>query len=129
VRWRVSISDVYRLIRFYQAAAVNAAFGFGLYSLFVWLGANMYVAQIMAHCLGVAFNYFTYSRHVFNDMAGSPKSFVMAYGVNYLVGLAALAGLSSVIHSPYVAGFGALIVASLVNYIVLKRVVFVGTRP
>jgi len=56
-------AQIWEIIRYYQAGALNAAFGYGLYVGLVWLGLGMYAAQLVAHLLGVAFNYFTYSRH------------------------------------------------------------------
>jgi putative flippase GtrA len=115
------------LIRYYQAAVVNTLFGYSLYALFVAAGMNMYVAQLVGHVLGVIFNYFTYSRHAFRGAEGSKIRFAAAYAGNYLVGLITLAAVSTVIPSPFVAGFVALIVASLVNYFVLRNLVFVRT--
>jgi putative flippase GtrA len=114
-----------RLFRYYQAGMVNTAFGYGLYALFVALGLNMYVAQIIAHVLGVTFNYFTYSRHVFHDASGSKLRFLVSYALNYLAGLAALAAASRVIGSPYAAGLVAVLVVSIANYFVLKHAVFI----
>ncbi len=114
------------LWRFYQAALVNTAFGFGSYALLVWLGTDRFVAQIAAQLLGMTFNYFTYSRHVFRGGGeGTRLRFVLAYGVNYLVNLGLLAAISLVMPSPYIAGFAATIAASLINYFALKHVVFV----
>lgn len=121
------IARVKELVRFYQAAAVNAAFGFGLYSLFVYAGANALVAQLVAHCIGVAFNYLTYSRHVFRNSAPAKFRFIIAYAINYLVGLTALLLVLMVVPSPYVAGFIALIIASAINFFALKYGVFI--RP
>lgn len=117
------------LLRFYQAAAVNTAFGYGLFALLVWLGVNLFAAQAIAHVLGVAFNYVTYSRHVFRDARGSKARFVAAYAVNYLVNLALLAGFAGVVRSPYVAGLLATVAASLMNYLALRHLVFVRRRP
>lgn len=113
-----------QLFRFYQAAIVNTAFGFGTYALLIWLGVNLYVAQIVAQVLGVTFNYFTYSRHVFRDREGSRRSFVAAYGTNYLVNLGLLAAFDRLIESDYLAGFASTVCASLINYFLLKHVVF-----
>jgi len=63
----LSLSSARRLWRYYQAGIVNTLFGYGLFALFVKLGLNMYLAQICAHVLGAAFNYYSYSRHVFHD--------------------------------------------------------------
>jgi putative flippase GtrA len=113
-----------RIWRYYQAGIVNTLFGYGLFALFVRLGVNMYVAQILAHVLGVAFNYFSYSRHVFHDSEASKLRFVLSYGLNYLLGLASLAAAAHVIASPYFAGIVSIVFVSLINFFVLKHFVF-----
>lgn len=122
------LGSIQRLWRYYQAGIVNTVFGYGLYALFVAAGFNMYVAQITAHVLGVVFNYFTYSRYAFRDHHGSKSRFVVSYAVNYLLGLAALATASTVIHSPYLAGLVAVVFVSVVNYFILKHLVFFRQR-
>ena len=119
-----AFTSIERLWRYYQAGIVNTAFGYGLYALFVALGLNMYLAQIVAHLLGMTFNYFTYSRHAFQDSDVSKGRFILSYAVNYLFGLAALWVASQFIASPYLAGFVAVIVVSLINYLILKNWVF-----
>jgi len=114
------------LWRYYQVGIVNTAFGYGMYALFVAAGLNMYVAQILAHVLGVAFNYITYSRHVFRDTAASKPRFIASYMFNYLLGLASLVAVSRVVHSPYLAGLVAMLFVSLVNFFVLRHAVFIA---
>lgn len=123
-----AIGPLERIWRYYQAGIVNTAFGYGLYALFVAVGLNMYLAQIVAHVLGVVFNYFTYSRHAFHDSEASKPRFILSYVVNYLLGLAALAGTAQFIASPYLAGFIAVVVVSLLNYFILRHWVF-RTHP
>ena len=125
---RPSRSRVLELVRYYQAGVVNTAFGFGTYSLLVWLGMNMFLAQLVSHCLGVGFNYLTYSRHVFRGASTAKLRFVVSYAVNYFMGLAALAAVSLVIASPYAAGFFAIVIVSVINYFVLKQFVFKAAR-
>lgn len=120
-----SFDRLLELTRFYQAAAVNALFGFGMYAAFVALGVNIYVAQIISHCLGVAFNYFTYSRHVFRDAGPAKLRFALIYVVNYFIGLASLFMVAQIIPSPYLAGLAALVLASIINYFALKHIVFI----
>lgn len=119
-----SPSSLERLWRYYQAGIVNTAFGYGLYALFVALGLNMYLAQIIAHLLGMTFNFFTYSRHAFHDAEVSKSRFILSYAVNYLLGLGALWAASQFIESPYLAGFLAIVIVSLINYLILKNWVF-----
>lgn len=117
-----------QLFRYYQAGLINMAFGFGLYAMLVATGLNIYVAQIISHCLGVAFNYFTYSRHVFRDAGPSKLRFVISYGVNYLLSAGMLATVTLWIKSPYVAGLIVVITVSLINYFALKHIVFATNR-
>ena len=113
-----------RLWRYYQAGLVNTLFGYGLYALFVWAGINMYVAQITAHVLGMTFNYFTYSRFAFAGHDGSKGRFIASYILNYVLGLIALAAAAQAIRSPYLAGLVSVVFVSIVNYFILKRLVF-----
>ena len=122
------LGSIQRLWRYYQAGIVNTLFGYGLYALFVAAGFNMYVAQITAHVLGVVFNYFTYSRYAFRDHQASKSRFILSYTVNYLLGLAALATVSTVIHSPYLAGLITVTFVSVLNYFILKHLVFYRQR-
>lgn len=117
-------TTIKRLWRYYQAGLVNTAFGYGIYALFVALGLNMYVAQIIGHVLGVGFNYFTYSRHVFSDSSASKSKFVLSYVFSYFLSLGSLAAAASVIESPYVAGAVSVLFVSVLNYFVLRRLVF-----
>jgi putative flippase GtrA len=112
------------IVRFYQAAIINTAFGISAYALLVWLGLNIYVAQAVAQVMGMTFNYFTYSRHVFRGTEPAKLRFAISYAVYYVVALAALAALAQFITSPYAAGIGAALIASLLNYFVLKHLVF-----
>jgi putative flippase GtrA len=118
------LGSVRRLWRYYQAGVVNTLFGYGLFALFVKVGLNMYVAQICAHVLGAAFNYYSYSRHVFQDAEASKPRFILSYAFNYLLGLASLAAASLIIHSPYIAGIVSIVFVSLVNFFVLNNLVF-----
>jgi putative flippase GtrA len=121
--WR-SPKEWNTLWRYYQAGIVNTAFGYGLFALLIWLGLNLYVAQIVSHVLGMTFNYFTYSRHAFSDHTTTRTRFILSYLGNYVLGLLTLRIFVTFISSDYVAGFLATVVVSLVNFVVLKRLVF-----
>lgn len=110
--------------RYYQTGIINTLFGLGAYALLVWLGLNMFVAQLLAHVIGVMFNYISYSRHVFRDAAPAKLRFILSYAGNYLLGLAMLGALSRVIANPYAAGLSAIMIVSVINYFALKHLVF-----
>lgn len=119
-----SIGSLTRLWRYYQAGIVNTIFGYGVYAVLIKAGLWMYAAQLVAHMVGVVFNYFTFSRHVFHDSQASKLRFAASYGLNYLLSLASLAAAAQLIPSPYVAGLVAITFVSLVNYLILKHFVF-----
>jgi putative flippase GtrA len=116
-RWR-------HIIRYYQAGVINTVFGLGMYAVLIRLGAGIYAAQLLSHLLGMAFNYVTYSRHVFSDTKPGKMMFIVSYGVNYLISLTIITLLAKVIVSRYIVGFATAVIASLVNYFILKRFVF-----
>jgi putative flippase GtrA len=120
----INVALIWELIRFYMAGALNAAFGYGLFAVLVWAGMGMYVAQAVAHVLGMAFNYVTYSRHVFRDAGPAKMRFLASYAVNYVISLGFLALASRFVHSPYGAGLISLVLTSMVNYVMLKFMVF-----
>lgn len=124
---RFTRASVQRVWRYYQTGIVNTVFGYAAYALLVSTGMNMFVAQVIAQILAVTFNYFSYSRHVFTGASASKLRFVLAYALNYAVSVASLAAAATVVASPYLAGLLALLFASTVNFIVLRRFVFADT--
>jgi putative flippase GtrA len=116
--------QVTEIIRYYQVGIINTLFGVAMYSLFVYLGVNLFAAQLSAHVLGVIFNYFMFRQHVFKSARPNVLRFIGSYTVNYGVSLAFLALFHRFVASPYGAGFLAMAAASVVNYFMLKRFVF-----
>jgi putative flippase GtrA len=115
------------LWRYYKIGVINTIFGLGIYSILVFIGINLFVAQILSHVAGVTFNYFTFTRHVFKGVKPNLLKYIASYGLNYLIGLTFLAAIHHFIASPYVSGFLAALGTSVVNYVVLKIFVF-GSR-
>lgn len=120
----VSSIPVGQLWRFLKVGVLNTLFGYALYASLVAIGLQMFVAQIVGTVIAVAFNYFTYSQHVFQSAPTSRLRFVLSYGLNYLVSLAALALAAIAIPSPYLAGLLATLVTAAINFVVLRRFVF-----
>lgn len=121
--WR-SAEEWKRVGRYYQAGVINTLFGYGVFSLLVLIGLNLFLAQAISHVAGVIFNHFTYSRYAFTGHRVSKRNFVFSYILNYLFSLACLGAVSQVIPSPYVAGLITIAVVSIGNYFVLKLFVF-----
>lgn len=123
-----------RLARFAQLWAyakvgvVNAGFGYAAFSFLIFLGFNLFAAQIAAHLAGMVFNYFMFRRFVFRNSRAAVVEYVATYAVNYVLGLAILAGLSLLIPSPYISGFLAIGIVAAINFVILKFLVFVPPR-
>jgi putative flippase GtrA len=115
---------VIELVRYYQAGIVNTLFGLGAYAVLVRMGFGIYPAQLIAHLAGMAFNYVTYSRHVFRDAGPAKGRFVLSYALNYLMSLGTLALVARAVSNPYLAGFISAFIVSIVNFFALKFVVF-----
>ena len=124
----MSSIPVGQLWRFLKVGVLNTLFGYALYASLVAIGLQMFVAQIVGTVIAVAFNYFTYSQHVFHAAPTSRMRFVLSYALNYLVSLAMLAVAAMAFPSPYLAGFVATIATAAINFVVLRRFVF-AARP
>ena len=112
------------LFRYYRTGLLNLAFGLGCYMVLVCAGMNIYAAQLISHLMGMTFNYFTYSRHVFRGAEPAKARFILSYAANYGVNLAVLAVVAQFVRSPYAAGIITALIASVVNYFALKFFVF-----
>ncbi|AMK18876.1 GtrA family protein [Sphingobium sp. MI1205] len=124
----LSSTTLGRLWRFYKIGFINTLFGYGIYALLLSVGLNMYAAQIIGHVIGVIFNYFSYSLHVFRAAPASKLRFLFSYALNYMVGLASLALAATILSSPYLAGLLAMVITSVINFIILQRYVFTSDR-
>lgn len=112
------------LWRYGHVGLLNTAFGYGLYALLVYLGLNLYVAQIIGQIIGAGFNYMTYRGLVFRGSRSTLRAFFGAYAFNYLMGFTFLSLAHRFIPSPYLAGFVATVAVAGINYLVLRRFVF-----
>lgn len=70
------------------------------------------------------FNYFMFKRHVFVGHTPAVGPYILTYAANYCVSAVLLIFTHHFIKSPYIAGFLALILVSIVNYVLLKKFVF-----
>ena len=124
-RWLSSHgNNLLELWRYYKIGIINSIFGYACYVTFVYVGCNIYIAQILSTIMGITFNYFTYTRHVFHDTRPYISRYMGAYALNYLLGVGFLTLFHHFLNSPYLAGFLSLVTTSIVNYVILKFFVF-----
>lgn len=112
------------VVRFYSVGIINTVFGYTLFFALIATGLNIYVAQLLGHCLGMAFNYMMFTKHVFVNSTPAVGRYLAAYGVNYLLGLGLIFLFSHILKSPFAIGAAAALTASIVNFVVLKFLVF-----
>jgi putative flippase GtrA len=85
---------------------------------------NIYAAQITSHVIGMVFNYFMFSMHVFPGQKPVLWSYILTYAFNYLLSVLCLALIHHVVASSYLAGGITLVTVSFINYFLLKKFVF-----
>ncbi len=121
--WK-SKEEWWQIIRYYQAGVINIVFGYAVFSALIALGVQVYIAQALGHVIGMAFNYFTYSRYAFSGHDRRLAAFIFSYIGNYFLSLGALWVALKLLTSPYAAGLAATVIVSMINYFILKRLVF-----
>lgn len=81
-----------RIVKFLGVGLLNTAFGYSIYSIFVFVGLPYLIALFIATIVGVVFNYFSFGRFVFHGRAGLFVfgKFIAVYGVVYFSNAAVL---------------------------------------
>ena len=101
-------------------------FGYGVYSLMIWIGLSYIWATLISHTIGVLFNFFTTGPLVFENcdkrlILKFVMSYVFVYGVSILSNKAMQEMLCV---NTYISGIGAAIIAALVSFIIMKKCVY-----
>ncbi len=122
--WRVRLARFAQVWAYAKVGVVNAMFGYLCYAALIFVGLGAFAAQLLAHLLGMAFNYFMFRRHVFKDSDAAIIRYIAAYAVNYVVGLGVLALLKTLVASDYIAGFLSIVIVAILNFVILKFLVF-----
>ncbi len=114
-----------KLLRFLLVGVLNAAFGYGCFAGFLYLGLHYSAALLLATVLGVAFNFRSTGALVF----GSKNNklifrFVAGYGVVYGTNLVGIAALKLLGVDPYLAGMALIVPMALLSFAINNRFVF-----
>ncbi len=113
------------LLRFLLVGVLNAAFGYGCFAGFLYLGLHYSAALLVATVLGVAFNFKSTGALVF----GSKNNklifrFAAGYGVVYGTNLVGIAALKLLGVDPYLAGMALIVPMALLSFVINNRFVF-----
>ena len=114
-----------KLLRFLLVGVLNAAFGYGCFAGFLYLGLHYSAALLLATVLGVAFNFKSTGALVF----GSKNNklifrFVAGYGVVYGTNVVVIAALKLLGVEPYLAGMALIVPMALFSFVINNRCVF-----
>lgn len=114
-----------KLLRFLLVGVLNAAFGYGCFAGFLYLGLHYSTALLLATVLGVAFNFKSTGALVF----GSKNNklifrFVAGYGVVYGTNVVGIAALKLLGVEPYLAGMALIVPMALLSFVINNRFVF-----
>ena len=118
-----------RFFLFVIVGGINTVFGWCVFSLSIFLGADYWLALIVGMVLGVFFNFLSIGRGVFKDISWRrvPR-FVLSYSVIYALNLIFLKVLEVWVGSPVLRQLFLTPVIAVVSYMVLSRLVFSRDR-
>ena len=112
-----------KFFRYICVGLLNTSFGYGLFSILIFINLSHEIALLIATILGVLFNFLTFGTFVFgssNDLFALFR-FVSCYIITYLFNVYLLSILIDVFSfSPYIAQFLCLAPSFLINWILFK---------
>ena len=114
-----------RFIRFLLVGALNTAFGYTLFALFLFVGIHYAVALFLSTVTGILFNFRTTGRLVFGNRDDSRiVRFFGAYAVTYVLGVAGLRIAKAIGIDLYLAGAALTLGLAVVSFLLNRRFVF-----
>ena len=96
--WNISF------IRFLFVGGINTLFGYGIFSLMVYLSLNYILAALLATIAGIIFNFHTVGSIVFNDRRYSLLArFILVYFTGYGLNVIGICFLMKYIDNTYIS--------------------------
>lgn len=114
-----------QFIRFLIVGILNTAFGYGVYTLFLFLGIQYQIASLAALICGILFSFNTQRKFVFTSTKkGLFIRFVLCWVCIYLLNIYLIGQCMAFGFDAYVSGAIAIIPITLSSYILQRFVVF-----
>ena len=110
-------------IRFLIIGCVNTGFSYLVYALFLFLGLAYPLANLLAMITGVCFGFLTNSKLVFK-FKGNFLKYLLLWFTLYIVNIGIIWIFVGFNCTPYLAGFLALPIITLLSYIAQKNLIF-----
>ena len=114
-------------IKFLVVGAVNTVFGYSCYAGLLFIGLHYSLAALFGMLLGIAFNYLSTSKYVFNTTPANISRvirFVLVYSLQYLLNVLCLWFLEQSGFNPYISGLLLILPMAVVSYLLLNYFVY-----
>lgn len=114
-----------QFLRFVMVGILNTAFGYSLFALLIWWGAQYQMATAVSLLVGIFFNFQTTGRLVFSGVSWPRLTrFVAVYALIYVLKVLGIALLLRLDLSVYIAYALLIPPMALVTYLLHKKFVF-----
>lgn len=114
-----------QFLRFVLVAALNTAFGYGIYALLIYFSVHYTLAVVISTIAGVIFNFKTYGTLVFNSRKNNLiLRFILVYVFLYLVNISGIAMFEYWGVSNYYGGMIMLVPVGVLGFLLNKKFVF-----
>ena len=114
-------------IKFLFAGLVNTAFGYISYAVLIYFGLPYLLALLIATIIGIIFNFFNFSRFVFNERSTRYifLKFIAAYILIYLVNSIVLIFLTrEFLFDPYLGQVICIPLSVVLSWLLMKNWVY-----
>lgn len=117
----------FKLIRFIIAGVVNTLFGWLIYSLFILINVEPWLALIISTVVGILFNFITIGGYAFKNLKISKLPlFILSYIIVYLINILLIYLLKIYIPNLIVLQLLLTPILALISYFLLSKKVFVN---
>jgi putative flippase GtrA len=115
-----------RFIKYLFVGGINTLFGYGIFSLFIFMNIHYVIASLLSTICGVLFNFKTTGNFVFksNDNRLIIR-FIGVYAIIYLLNVLFLKGLQYFPLNIYESGAVIILPLAIISFLLNRKYVFV----
>ncbi len=110
---------------FVMVGMVNTLFGYSVFVLGIYCGLHYALASLIAFCLGIAFNFQTTGKIVFDSFDKRLiGKFILVYVLMYFLNISLLKAGSYFITNMYFNGLIVTVIMAVISFLLNKYIVF-----
>lgn len=115
----------FKFIKFLFVGSINAAFGYSVFALLLFLKFHYSLAVLLSTILGILFNFKTTGYIVFKNSDNKLIfRFFGVYAITYILNIICLKMFNMFNFNLYLAGFILLLPTAIVSFFLMKKFVF-----